>query len=460
MGRASILIVDDEASILASLEGILEDEDYDVHQAESGEQALRVMREVPVDLVLLDIWMPGMDGLETLQHIKNDHPDVQVVMMSGHGTIETAVRATKLGAYDFIEKPLSLDKVALIVSHALEQKRLEEENRNLRQRLQWQYEIVGESPAIRHLMEQIRAAGPTNGRVMICGESGTGKELVARAIHAHSLRRDKPFVEVNCAAIPQDLIESEIFGHERGAFTGALATKRGKFELADGGTLFLDEIGDMSLETQAKVLRVLQEQRFERVGGTRTIRVDVRVIAASNKNLEEEIRAGRFRSDLYYRLNVIPLWVPPLREREGDIPLLVHHFLREFSREYGKKPKSITPEAMRHLCAYPWPGNVRELKNIIERLVIMIPGPTITEADIPPALRQAPSPLPSLPPSGDHDMPLREARAAFEKAYIERKLRENAWNVSRTAEKLRIERSNLHRKIKALGIRLEGSQRP
>jgi len=450
-----ILIVDDEKPILTSVREVLKDEGYDASTAENGLDGLRAIKEELPDLVLLDVWMPGMDGLETLAKIQEEHPGLPVVVMSGHGNIDTAVKAVRLGAYDFIEKPLSLDKLSLTVKNALAKSRLEEENRELKAKVEGGYEIIGESPAMLGLKEEIKLAGPTNGRVLISGENGTGKELVARAIHRLSLRADGPFVTVNCAAIPEELIESELFGHEKGSFTGASSQRKGKFEQADTGTIFLDEVADMSLFTQAKVLRVLQEQELQRVGGSRNIKVDVRVIAASNKVLEEEIKAGRFREDLYYRLNVIPFNVPPLRERQGDVPLLVDSFIKEFSKEYGNGEKKVSPEAMRLFTAYPWPGNIREMKNIIERLVIMTPGDTITEEQVPHPIRQSgPSQA-----SGKcySDLPsFREAKSAFEKDYITAKLKENGWNVSRTAELLKIERSNLHRKITALGIEMDG----
>jgi len=452
---AHILIVDDEQAILGSVSGVLKDEGYEVTTAESGTDALKMMEHGGPDLVLLDVWMPGMDGLVALEKMKAAHPGVVVIVMSGHGNIDTAVKAVRLGAYDFIEKPLSLDKLSLAVKNALDRKRLEAENLDLKARVEARDEIIGESESIRRLREEIGRAGPTNGRVMIYGENGTGKELVARAIHKASLRTDGPFITVNCAAIPGELIESELFGHEKGAFTGATSSRKGRFEQADGGTIFLDEIADMSLTTQAKVLRTLQEQEVQRVGGTKTIKVDVRVIAASNKVLEEEIAAGRFREDLYYRLNVIPFYVPALRERAQDIPLLAEHFINAYSAEYGKKPKSLTPEAMAFFTGYVWPGNVREMKNIIERIVIMSPGEEITPADVPPPVRGS-------RPQGQAGMDyssyptLKEARAAFEKDFITAKLRENGGNVSRTAEALGIERSNLHRKINALGIETEG----
>ncbi len=449
MAGEHILIVDDEPAIQSALRGVLEDEGYRVTAVGSGAQALSLLADEAHDLVFLDVWMPGMDGLDTLVQIKNLRPDTTVVMISGHATIETAVKATRLGAYDFIEKPLSLEKTLLTVSRALEHARLERENASLRQRLGERLEIIGESAAIKHLREQIATAAPTNGRVLIHGENGSGKELVARAIHALSARRERPFVEVNCAAIPEELIESELFGHEKGAFTGALSRRRGRFELADGGTLFLDEVGDMSLKTQAKVLRALEEQAFERVGGRETVKVDVRVIAASNRDLEALIAAGGFREDLYYRLNVIPIEVPPLRERREDIPLLIEHFVRIFCAENGKRVKTVSAEALAYFLAYEWPGNVRELRNMVERLVIMARRDVIGVEDLPAPLR--PKEAPAGGPEA-RERSLREARDSFERAYILAELRANDWNMTRTAERLGIERSHLYRKIKAYGI--------
>ena len=454
MPREDILVVDDEPNILKVIEDILIDEGYRVRTAQSGEDALAEVQRARPDLMILDIWLPGMDGLQALDVLKGMAPEVPVIMISGHGNIETAVRAIKMGAYDFIEKPPTIERTILAVRHGLEQHRLLQENRALRQTLERQYEIVGESPAIRGILQQVESVAPSHGRVLIRGESGTGKELIARAIHRASLRRERSFVEVNCAAIPDELIESELFGHEKGAFTGALTSRRGKFELADGGTLFLDEVGDMSLKTQAKVLRVLEEQAFERVGGGEAIRVDVRVIAASNKDLEEETRAGRFREDLYYRLNVVPVEVPPLRERREDIPLLARHFLKGFCAEYGKKEKGLSPDAMELFLHHPWPGNVRELRNVVERLVIMVPGDVIQAFHVDPALQARPirEEETSFVPDISRAASLREARNRFEREYILMHLRENQWNVTRTAERLNIERSNLHRKLKAYGI--------
>ncbi len=451
----NILIVDDEASIRESLMGILQDEGFRTSFARNGEEGLTMVKEESPDLVLLDIWMPGIDGIETLRRIKEAHPDQLVVMMSGHGTIESAVKATKLGAFDFIEKPLSLEKVLLCIQNAMKIGDLVEENRSLKAKIAKEHEMIGESPPIRILKEQIGIAAPTSGWVLITGENGTGKELVARAIHTFSKRANKPFIEVNCAAIPEELIESELFGHEKGAFTGATTSRKGKFDQAHEGTLFLDEIGDMSLKTQAKVLRILQERKFERVGGNRTIEVDVRVIAATNKDLEEEIASGHFREDLYYRLNVLPFHVPPLRQRPEDIPALTKHFLDYFCSKESRETKTITPAALEVLKIHPWPGNVRELKNIVERLVIMTPGTTITEKNLPAAIGKKAAGTRGVALPGGDSATYREARDHFERDFIIRKLEENEWNISRTAESIEIERSNLHRKIKAFGIELK-----
>jgi two-component system nitrogen regulation response regulator NtrX len=448
-----IFVIDDEDRIRQSLNGILKDEGYEVLEAKDGVQALRQIESDSPDLVLLDIWMPGMDGMEVLERIKGQTPNLPVIMISGHGNIELAVKAVKLGAFDFIEKPLSLEKVLLTVNNALLFSKLEQENRALRQEVQKKYEIVGNSPEIQNLKEQIKIVAPTNGWVLISGENGTGKELVARAIHRLSLRADKPFVEVNCAAIPEELIESELFGHEKGAFTGALTKKRGKFDLSHEGTIFLDEIADMSLKTQAKILRILQEQKFERVGGTEMIYVDVRVIAATNRDLKEEIQKGKFREDLYYRLNVIPLTVPPLRDRHTDIAPLVEHFIAEFCLENNKELKKISPEAMSLLASYSWPGNVRELKNIVERMVIMTRGPVIEAKDVPSPVREQPKA--PLEFSFFNFNLLRDARREFEKRFIMKKLLENDENISKTAEVIGIERSNLHRKIKSYEIEMK-----
>ena len=450
--RPTILIVDDEPGVQKALTGVLSDEGYAVECVSTGEACLDRVTRSAVDLIVLDVWLPGMDGLATLARLRERQVDAQVVLISGHGNIESAVRAIKMGAFDFVEKPLSLDKTVLVVRNALRQRQLEAENQALRARVDRTETMVGESQAIRHLREQVAMAAPTNGRVLIYGENGTGKELVARTIHAMSRRRSATFVEVNCAAIPEELIESELFGHVRGAFTGAVADRRGKFEAADGGTIFLDEIGDMSLKTQAKVLRVLQEQTMEPVGGTNRITVDARVLAATNKDLQAEIRAGHFREDLYFRLSVIPIFVPPLRERQQDIPLLADHFMAEFGREYGRRLKRLAPGAKTLLQHYPWPGNVRELRNVIERLVIMAPGDTISADDLsflvdPKAVPAAPAVEPDF-----SRMTLHEARDQFERDFILRTLEEQQGNMSRTAEVLGVERSNLYRKLRAFGI--------
>ncbi len=460
MSGEIILIVDDEESVRNSLAGVMRDEGYDVVSAVSGKEGIDLLHETQPSLALLDINMPEMDGIETLRRFKEMRPDMPVIMVTGHGTIETAVKTTKMGAYDFIMKPPELEPLLLVVKHGLEESRLRQENESLKRSIERRHEIIGESEKIKTLKQQIALAGPTNGWVLIHGESGTGKELVARAIHRASRRSSGPFVEVNCAAIPQELIESELFGHEKGSFTGATGMKRGKFELAHGGTIFLDEIADMSMATQAKVLRVLEGQEFQRVGGTKTLKADVRVIAASNKTLVDEIKKGAFREDLYYRLNVIPLEVPPLRERVDDIPRLVRHFLQEFSTEYGQKTKTIDDDALDLFVRYQWPGNVRELRNIIERLIIMAPAPVLRVQDVPPPINSSqPDRQASAAPIGGrgwhNHATLKDARAAFERDFIMQKLRENGGNVSRTADAIGVERSNLHRKIKAHGIELE-----
>ncbi len=447
----TILVVDDEESIIQSLNGILTDEGFEVISANSGVAAIEKIEDVMPDLVLLDIWMPDMDGIQTLIKIKEALPHLQVIMMSGHGTIETAVKATKLGAYDFIEKPLSLEKVLLSINNALDYFRLEEEISLLKEKERQKYRITGESPAIRQLKEQIKIVAPTKAWVLISGENGTGKELVAHTIYRLSKRNHKPMVEVNCAAIPEELIESELFGHEKGAFTGAGAMKRGKFDLAHEGTLFLDEIGDMSLKAQSKTLRILQEQKFQRVGGSRTIQVDVRVIAATNKALEAEIEKGTFRDDLYFRLNVIPMRVPPLRERGEDVSELIKEFLREIDQNTNLESKYFSEGAIEILKKYLWPGNVRELKNLVERLVIMTPGKEIHASDIPAPFNQEldiKESFESTLMAGSY----KQAKSNFEKAFISRKLREFNGNISQTAEAIGIERSNLHKKIKAYGL--------
>lgn len=444
----TVLIVDDERNIRDSLGAVLRDEGFDVAFSESAEDAISEISKGETDAVLLDVWLPGMDGLAALREIKKISPSLPVIMITGHGTVETAVKATKLGAYDFLEKPLSIEKVLLSVDHALEQARLAEENRELKEAGAKKYLILGNSGVMEELKNGIRKVAASNAGVLITGENGTGKELVARNIHLFSLRSDKPFVAVNCAAIPEELIESELFGHERGAFTGAVSAKKGRFDMADKGTLFLDEIGDMSLKTQAKILRILEERSFERVGGTKRQSVDVRVVAATNKNLEEEIKKGNFREDLYYRLNVIPFRVPALRERKGDIPVFVTHFLNEFSLETGRGAHTIGDEALALFMSYDWPGNVRELRNLIERLVIMTPSGEINANDVPSYIRGAQGANAPVT-SGET---LKHARKGFEREFIIRKLGEFDGNIARTADAIGIERSHLYRKMKSYGI--------
>ena len=446
----SILIVDDEAGIRESLCSILAEEGYRPEAVASAEEALAIVDRGGVDIVLMDIWLPGMDGMEALERLQASPRPPVVVMITGHGNIETAVRATKLGAFDFIEKPLSLEKIIVVIKNSMARLRLEEENRRLRAELEQRYQVIGESVPMKALRQQIAVTAPTNGRVLIYGESGTGKELVAHALHVASRRSNQPFVEVNCAAIPEELIESELFGHIKGSFTGASEDKTGKFQKADGGTLFLDEVGDMSLKTQSKVLRVLEEQRFEPVGSNAGVKVDVRVIAATNKKLEEEIARGSFREDLFYRLNVIPFSVPPLRERPEDIPILARFFLSEFSSAYGRRTKELSSAALDVLMRYPWPGNVRELRNLIERLVIICPQQRIEPQHLPPEVFRGAARSPQQPYSTLH-----EARSAYEREFILRKLQENQWNMTHTAAALGLERSHLYRKMKTLGISAE-----
>ena len=450
MRNTRVLVVDDEPGIRESLLGVLHDEGFACEAVEGGERCLEELARQAYDVVLLDVWLKGMDGLETLARIQEipiaERPEV--VVISGHGTIETAVRATKLGAFDFLEKPLTIEKVTVVINNAAQQRRLEQEVHLLRRNGDAKLRIIGESVPMKALRQQLTLMAATNGRVLIFGESGTGKELIAHAIHAASARAGEPFVEVNCAAIPEELIESELFGHRRGSFAGAVDDKQGKLHKADGGTLFLDEVGDMSLKTQAKVLRALDEQRFEPVGAAESIQVDVRVVASTNKNLEEEIERGNFREDLFYRLNVIPFYVPPLRERIEDVPLLADYFLREFTTAYGRRPKELAEEAMRTLEGYPWPGNVRELRNLMERIVIMNPQVRIEARHIPlDRSRRAVFDRPM-----DRFGSLQEVREAAERDYIMKKLEDAKGNVTRTAELLGLERSHLYRKMRALGI--------
>lgn len=450
----TILVVDDEKDIRTSLTGILEDEGYQVVTASSGVEALESVRQDLPDLVLLDIWMPGLDGLETLEKMKILFPYLTVIMISGHGTIETAVRSTKLGAFDFIEKPLSLDKVLITVSNALQLCDLKLENEELKRVAGYEYELIGESACMVALREQVMRVAPSNASVLVTGENGTGKELVARAIHFYSQRRNKPFIALNCAAFPEELLEHELFGYEKGAFPGAAAQKKGKFDLADGGTLFLNEIGTISPAIQAKILRILKEGSFERIGGVRLASVDVRIVAATDAELEHEVRSGRFREDLLYLLNVIPIKAPSLRDRKEDIPALVSHFVAQFYKREGREPKLFSPEALETLAVHDWPGNVRELKNIVERIIIMTPSKIISAADITGFFGDRDVVRAPLAPINHQGAPgtLRGAREEFERDFIIQKLEENDWNISRTAEIIELERSNLHRKIKSYRI--------
>ncbi len=446
----SLLIVDDEPSILQSLGGLLSDEGFEVTTAANGYEALKTIEVESPDLVLLDIWMPGIDGIETLKEIKKENPNIQVIIITGHGTIETAVKATKLGAFDLIEKPLSIDKVIVAINNALNFRRLEEENKYLRKKTLEKNSINGNSPKTIELKNNIAKAAPTDTWILIIGENGTGKELVARMIHHLSPRADQPLIDVSCAAIPENLIESELFGHEKGAFSGATSKKIGKFELASNGSIFLDEIGDMSLKTQASILRVLQEQKIQRVGGSRTISVDVRVIAASNKNLEEEIEKGGFREDLFYRLNVLPINVPPLRQRADDIPILVETFLEDFAIQNRDRRKKITSEALEILSKYTWPGNVRELKNLVERMAILVDANAIDSRDIPDVYNLDSNLVNDLTEYQALNFDtFKEARLAFERAFITRKLMQHRNNVTKTAEAIGVGRSFLHKKIKS-----------
>ncbi len=444
-----ILVVDDEAGIRASLEEILREEGYGVASAADAEEALVLLRDVPYDVVLLDIWLPGRDGLEVLAEMRKLTPEIrpEVIIISGHGTIEAAVKATKLGAYDFLEKPLSLERTLIVVKNAMEARRLRAENDEFKRQFSAASVLTGESVPLKALRQQIRLMAPTNGRVLIYGESGTGKELIARSIHAESLRREQVFVELNCAAIPEAHIEAELFGYRHGAQPGGPPEQRGTLERADGGTLFLDEVGDMSLKTQAKVLSALDEQMFTPVGGTQPLRVDVRIMASTNKDLEEEIAKGNFREDLFYRLNVVPFFVPPLRDRKEDIPLLARDFLSDFGRQYGRPRMEISEEALEALAQYRWPGNVRELKNVIERVLILNPRVMrIERKHLPPLTHKAGSRVMQEFSS------LQQAREAYEREYILKKIEEARNNISYAAELLGLERSHLYRKMKALGI--------
>jgi two-component system nitrogen regulation response regulator NtrX len=444
-----ILIIDDEPAIRTTLAGILGDEGHKTTLCESGEEGIAQYAREEFDLIILDLWLPGLDGLAVLERLRNAGAP-PVIVISGHGSVDSAVRATRLGAYDFLEKPLSLERVLLTVNHALAERKLREQVRDLKRHTTLEELLIGESEPMKKLDQQIRSAAPSGSRVLITGENGSGKEIVARSLHRLSHRADQPFIDVNCAAIPEELIESELFGHRKGAFTGATDDRKGKFELADGGTLFLDEIGDMSLKTQAKVLRVLQEQTFQRVGGQQTVKVDVRVLAATNKDLEAEIAAANFRNDLYYRLAVIPIEVPPLRARGNDIILLAEHFLRRFAAETGQPRKRLSAGAASKLRGYHWPGNVRELRNVIERVAILTQGETVEMDDV-----QLGATREMQTADIDANLTLKEARDEFEKQFILARLREFAGNVSRAADALGVERSNLYRKLNAYGIRVE-----
>ena len=468
MPKSRILVIDDEAAIRDSLRMTLEYEGYEFLSAATGQEGLALAEREAPDLVLLDVKMPGMDGIEVLERLRNMNDQLPIVVISGHGTISTAVEATKKGAWDFIEKPFASERVLVSLRNALDQRQLRDENRSLKKAVEVRHQMIGESGVLSQIMAAISRAAPTNATVLISGESGVGKELVARTIHRNSLRSRERFVQVNCAAIPEELIESELFGHEKGSFTGATEKQMGKFEQADRGTIFLDEVGDMSAKTQAKVLRVLQEGEVERLGSARTIKVDVRVIAATNKNLEEEIEKGHFREDLYFRLAVIPIHVPPLRDRPEDVPLLVRHYMEAFRSENNARPKRITPSAMDALQRYRWKGNIRELRNTVERLYIMTGDDTIDVADLPSAVR---STSPSAGSTGgggtgsiakalgDGDAvragTLREFKDTAERTYLVQKLRENSWNISKTAEAIDTPRSNLYKKLEQYQITQE-----
>jgi len=448
----TVLVVDDEKNIRETLKDVLEDEGYHVLVAEDGKQAVDILKKDRIDVMLLDLWLPKIGGMEVLDRVKRQHGEVEIIIISGHGTIDAAVKATKIGAFDFIEKPLSLERVLNVVDHAVKISRLRRENIILREGTRKRYHMVdGKGRAYKEIESLITSCADSNSRVLITGENGTGKEVVARKIHDRSRRQDAPFIAVNCAAIPDTLIEAELFGHQKGAFTGAIEDKKGKFELADNGTIFLDEIADMSLDAQSKVLRVLEEMQFERVGGVEPIKIDVRVIAATNKDIILEINEGRFREDLYYRLNVVPIHVKPLRERREDIPVLIDYYLELFANENNKRKKSIDRKALGFLSEeYTWPGNIRELKNLMERLSILAAGENISLEDV---ISNIPSYKKPLAVSDSRS--LREAREGFEKNLIETTLRENGYNISRVAQVLKIERSNLYKLVKKLGIEIK-----
>ncbi len=453
MIKDKILVIDDEAGIRSSLKGILEDEGYIVKTTDTGEKGLDFLKRENFDLVLLDIWLPKMSGLDVLEKAKKSEESLQVVMISGHGSIATAVKATKLGAYDFLEKPLTLEKVILTAKNALRQRKLEEENIQLRARIKAKYHLIGESPAILKLKDEIKLAAPTNGRVLIYGETGTGKELVARLIHQQSPRRNKRFIQINSAAIPDDIIENELFGYAEGDEPGSERQKKGKILLADGGILFLDEIGDMSLKTQAKLVRFIEEKTFKPPGSSETIGADVRLIASTTKNLREIINGGNFREDLFFKLNIIPMALPPLRERKEDIPLLIEYFLTYFAKEYGKKQKTMNEEALQAFINYSWPGNVSELINVIERFVIMVPEREIKSSHLSLLVEPIESQFIS---TVDEIQSLPQAKKQFEKEYIHKILLRHHWDIPKTASELKIEEHLLQEKIKSLGISFLG----
>ncbi len=450
-----ILVVDDEEGIRQVLQDVLGDEGHQVVAVEDGFQALEILEKEAVDLVILDVWLPNMGGIDVLKRVRKGWPDIEVVVISGHANINMAVQAVKIGAFDFLEKPLSLEKTITVVENALKLEELKRENRSLKDSIFFEDEMIGSGEGMSKVKELIEQSAGSEARILILGENGTGKELVAREIHRRSRRAKAPFVEVNCASIPETLIESELFGHEKGAFTDAHARRKGKFELANGGTLFLDEIADMSLSTQAKVLRVLQEMKFERIGGEKSVSVDVRVIAATNKNIQEEIRAGRFREDLYFRINVIPIFVPPLRERTEDLPALIDYFMEKFKRPAEAEAKRFSEEALQLLQTYFWPGNVRELKNFIERINIMTEEKVISSDSVRRYLTSRTDWERDEVLKGFESMKLNEAKDEFEREFLVKKLEENERNIARTSKALGITPSHLHNKIKKHGIEIK-----
>ncbi len=458
--KGNILIIDDEENIRKMLKDILMEEGYSTFSAGEWDNAHKILLRERVDVILLDVWLPKVGGMDILEILKNDFTGVEVIIISGHGNIDIAVKAIKKGAFDFLEKPLSIEKILTVLENALRMKQLKEENLSLKTTISKEYEIVGNSKPIKQIQKKISAAASTNARVLITGENGTGKELIARSIHFQSKRSNKPFIEVNCAAIPENLIESELFGHEKGAFTGAITQKKGKFEIANTGTIFLDEVADMSLATQAKVLRVLEQMNFQRIGGTENINIEVRVISATNKDIGAMIKNGSFREDLFYRLNVVPIHNPALRERKQDIPLLIEHFLARFSQESGFPKKKISKDALNYLINYEWPGNIRQLKNFIERINVLVDKEEININNVKNNLQIKPDEQGVAQKkeqvlNSDQDLQLKEARELFEKQFIEKKLEAQDYNISATAKILGIERSNLHKKIKLYNIEVD-----